>query len=82
MKELLLLLHRSLSRRSSHSRKMATALAMAAGYYDRTLEAARNTRTILAVGYAYGAQEVDELPLSPLDQSLDWVITERGATRC
>ena len=52
------------------------------GYYDRTLEALRNGGKPLAVGYAFGAQEVDALPLSPLDQPLDWVVTERGAIRC
>ncbi len=57
-------------------------LGYGGGYYDRTLEALRKSGDILAVGYAYGAQEVDALPLSPLDQPLDWVVTERGAIRC
>ncbi|MCK5748872.1 MAG: 5-formyltetrahydrofolate cyclo-ligase, partial [Oricola sp.] len=52
------------------------------GYYDRTLEKLRKEGSPLAVGYAYGAQEVDALPLSPLDQPLDWIVTERGAIRC
>ncbi|MGE0408119.1 MAG: 5-formyltetrahydrofolate cyclo-ligase [Amphiplicatus sp.] len=54
-------------------------LGLGGGYYDRTLAALRPG--VLAVGYGYGAQEVDALPLSPLDQSLDWVITEREAIR-
>ena len=57
-------------------------LGYGGGYYDRTLEALRQTGAPLAVGYAFGAQEVDALPLSPLDQPLDWIVTERGATRC
>lgn len=57
-------------------------LGYGGGYYDRTLSDARDTGSVLAVGYAYGAQEVDDLPLSPLDQPLDWVVTERGAIRC
>ena len=57
-------------------------LGYGGGYYDRTLEALRNGGKPLAVGYAFGAQEVDALPLSPLDQPLDWVVTERGAIRC
>lgn len=56
-------------------------LGYGGGYYDRTLEALRATRATLAVGYAYGAQEVDVLPLAPLDQRLDWIVTERGAIR-
>ncbi len=57
-------------------------LGYGGGYYDRTLEKLRETGAPLAVGYAFGAQEVDALPLSPLDQPLDWIVTERGATRC
>lgn len=57
-------------------------LGYGGGYYDRTLEALRKSGSPLAVGYAYGAQEVDALPLSPLDQPLDWIVTERGAIRC
>ena len=56
-------------------------LGYGGGYYDRTLEALRATRATLAVGYAYGAQEVDVLPLAPLDQRLDWIVAERGAIR-
>jgi 5-formyltetrahydrofolate cyclo-ligase len=57
-------------------------LGYGGGYYDRTFEALRADGQILAVGYAYGAQEVDALPLSPLDQPLDWIVTERQAIRC
>ncbi len=57
-------------------------LGYGGGYYDRTLEALRRDHKILAVGYGYGAQEVDALPLNALDQPLDWVVTERGAIRC
>ncbi len=57
-------------------------LGYGGGYYDRTLSQARADGPVLAVGFAYGAQEVDDLPLSPLDQPLDWVVTERGANRC
>jgi len=57
-------------------------LGYGGGYYDRTLEKLRMSGNPLAVGYAFGAQEVDALPLSPLDQPLDWIVTERGAIRC
>jgi 5-formyltetrahydrofolate cyclo-ligase len=56
-------------------------LGYGGGYYDRTLEKLRKAGNPVAVGYAFGAQEVDALPLSPLDQHLDWVVTERGAIR-
>ena len=59
-------------------------LGYGGGYYDRTLKALREAsgRVPLAVGYAFGAQEVDALPTGPLDQRLDWIVTERGAIRC
>ena len=57
-------------------------LGYGGGYYDRTLAGLRQAGEVLAVGYAFGAQEVDALPLSPLDQPLDWIVTEREAIRC
>jgi 5-formyltetrahydrofolate cyclo-ligase len=57
-------------------------LGYGGGYYDRTLAGLRQKGGVIAVGYAYGAQEVDALPLSPLDQPLDWIVTEREAIRC
>jgi 5-formyltetrahydrofolate cyclo-ligase len=56
-------------------------LGYGGGYYDRTLAARRGDGEVLAVGYAYGAQEVDALPEGPLDQRLDWIVTERQAMR-
>ncbi|MFQ5563559.1 MAG: 5-formyltetrahydrofolate cyclo-ligase [Parvularculaceae bacterium] len=56
-------------------------LGFGGGFYDRTLAKFREKESILVVGYAYGAQEVDALPLTPLDQPLDWIITEREAIR-
>jgi len=56
-------------------------LGYGAGYYDRTLEKLRASRTILAVGIAYAGQEVDEVGAGPHDQKLDWVVTERGVRR-
>ena len=56
-------------------------LGYGGGFYDRTLKQARAKRDVVAVGYAYGAQEVDAVPVSRLDQPLDWVVTERAAIR-
>jgi 5-formyltetrahydrofolate cyclo-ligase len=56
-------------------------LGYGGGYYDRTIEMLRKERAIVAIGYAYGAQEVEKLPLSPMDQKLDWIVTEREAIR-
>ncbi|MEM1100113.1 MAG: 5-formyltetrahydrofolate cyclo-ligase [Pseudomonadota bacterium] len=51
-------------------------LGYGGGFYDRTLEALRAARPTLAAGFAYAAQEADELPLEPTDQPLDLIITE------
>ncbi|MGV6801154.1 MAG: 5-formyltetrahydrofolate cyclo-ligase [bacterium] len=54
-------------------------LGYGGGYYDRTLNDLRNQKHILAVGYAYGGQEMSNLPTTPHDEVLDWIITERQA---
>ncbi len=54
-------------------------LGYGGGYYDRTLAALRSGRDVLAVGYAFGAQEVGTLPLGPRDQRIDMIVTEREA---
>ena len=57
-------------------------LGYGGGYFDRTLAALRGgPRRVLAVGLAYGAQEVAELPRSANDEPLDWVVSEREARR-
>ena len=51
-------------------------LGYGGGFYDRTLEGLRARGKVLAVGYAWAAQEVDVLPLEPTDQRLDAIVTE------
>ena len=53
-------------------------LGYGGGFYDRTLEGLRARRATLAIGFAFAAQEADELPLEPTDQPLDMIITEKG----
>ena len=53
-------------------------LGYGGGYYDRTLQALRATGPVLAVGFAYSAQEVAALPVDATDQRLDVVVTETG----
>jgi 5-formyltetrahydrofolate cyclo-ligase len=48
------------------------------GFYDRTLEQLRAVKPTLAIGFAYAAQEIDDLPLEPTDQPLDLIVTEKG----
>lgn len=52
-------------------------LGYGGGFYDRTLEALRAKRPTLAIGFAYAAQEDNDLPLEATDQPLDMVVTER-----
>lgn len=52
-------------------------LGYGGGYYDRTLQGLRAAAPVLAVGFAYAAQEAESLPLEPTDQPLDVIVTER-----
>lgn len=51
------------------------------GYYDRTLELLRKTGDVTAIGVAYSAQEVDQVPTDDYDQPVDWIITEQQALK-
>jgi len=48
-----------------------------AGYYDMTIAALRARKPVVAVGIAFAAQEIDEVPTTPYDVPLDLVLTER-----
>lgn len=56
-------------------------LGYGGGFYDRTLEGLRRNRPTFAVGLAYGAQEVEEVPIEATDQPLDLIVTEGGVIR-
>lgn len=51
-------------------------LGYGGGFYDRTLEGLRAKRPTLAIGFAFDAQEAEDLPLEPTDQPLDMLVTE------
>jgi 5-formyltetrahydrofolate cyclo-ligase len=48
-----------------------------AGYYDMTIGRLRGMKPITAIGIAYAAQEIAEVPSTPRDAALDLVLTER-----
>jgi 5-formyltetrahydrofolate cyclo-ligase len=50
-----------------------------AGYYDMTIARLRGMKSVIAIGIAYAAQEVDRVPATPRDAALDLVLTEREA---
>jgi 5-formyltetrahydrofolate cyclo-ligase len=55
-------------------------LGYGGGFYDRTLEGLRARGPVLAVGFAFAAQEVAEVPTDAFDQRLDAMVTENGVT--
>lgn len=56
-------------------------LGYGGGFYDRTLEGLRAKRPTLAIGFAFDAQELPEVPIEPTDQRLDIIVTESGVLR-
>src|SRR6185436_15174903 len=48
-----------------------------AGYYDMTIAKLRAMKPVVAVGIAFAAQEIGEVPVTPRDARLDLVLTER-----
>ncbi len=48
-------------------------LGYGGGFYDRSLAALKSP---IAVGCAYEAQRVDDLPIDDHDRRLDWIVTE------
>ena len=56
-------------------------LGYGGGYYDRTLQGLRALRPTVAIGFAFAAQEVAEVPIDATDQRLNMVVTEAGVVR-
>jgi 5-formyltetrahydrofolate cyclo-ligase len=52
-------------------------LGYGGGYYDLTLAHLRSGKPVIAVGLAYGVQEITAVPTTPRDATLDLVLTER-----
>jgi 5-formyltetrahydrofolate cyclo-ligase len=53
-----------------------------AGYYDMTITALRALKAIVAVGIAFAAQEIADVPNTPRDARLDLVLTEKEVIDC
>jgi 5-formyltetrahydrofolate cyclo-ligase len=51
-------------------------LGYGAGYYDMTIAALRAKKPVAAIGIAFAAQEIPEVPITPRDARLDLVLTE------
>lgn len=59
--------------------KRCYRLGYGGGHYDRTLASLRQNGGVVAVGLAFDSQEVDEVPVCPYDEQLDWILTPSGA---
>lgn len=57
-------------------------LGYGGGFYDRTLEKLRAVKKVVAIGVAYHAQMVDEVPTGIHDAPLDYVMTEQETFAC
>lgn len=56
-------------------------LGYGGGFYDRSLAGLRAWGRATAVGVAFAAQEVPEVPIEAADEKLDWIVTERESLR-
>ncbi|SFR43362.1 5-formyltetrahydrofolate cyclo-ligase [Litoreibacter janthinus] len=56
-------------------------LGYGGGFYDRTLQGLRSRGEVTALGYAFAAQEADDIPLEQTDQPLDAIVTDEGVLR-
>lgn len=56
-------------------------LGYGGGFYDRTIAKLRAAAPVRAVGFAYAAQEVAEVPVDETDALLDAIATEAGVIR-
>lgn len=48
-----------------------------AGYFDMTIHALRARKAVIAIGIAFAAQEIPQVPATARDERLDLVLTER-----
>ena len=57
-------------------------LGYGGGFYDRTLAKLRAKKTVIAIGAAYSAQQVEHVLHGDHDQPLDYVLTENELIKC
>ena len=56
--------------------RLGHRIGYGAGHYDFTLAHLRKTKTIIAIGLAFAAQEIEAVPALSHDVALDYVLTE------
>jgi 5-formyltetrahydrofolate cyclo-ligase len=57
--------------------RVGQRIGYGAGYYDMTITTLRRKKPITAIGIAFAAQEIPQVPATPNDAPLDFVLTER-----
>ena len=53
-----------------------------AGYFDLTIAKFKAMKPVIAIGIAFAAQEIKQVPATPRDEMLDLVLTEREVIDC
>lgn len=53
-------------------------LGYGGGYYDRTINKLRRSKTPLTIGLGFDEQRVDAVPRLDYDERLDWILTPSG----
>lgn len=56
-------------------------LGYGGGFYDQTLARLRAGGPVVAIGVAYAAQEVAEVPIEPHDEPMDVIVTDKETIR-
>ena len=56
-------------------------LGYGGGFYDRTLAGLRAKHQVVAIGFAFAAQELAQVPIDEYDARMDLMVTELGVRR-
>ena len=51
------------------------------GHFDRSIAELSARHPVIAIGLAYAAQEIEDVPREPHDRLLDFIVTEAGIVR-
>ncbi len=57
--------------------RQGNRLGYGGGFYDRTLQALRESGPVTAIGIAFACQELPAIPAEDYDQPLDLIVTDR-----
>ncbi len=52
-------------------------LGYGGGYYDRAISSLRKMQKIITIGIGFDEQKMDNIPIEPHDEKLDYILTEK-----